>query len=743
MVSRPLPLRWHLVLLVLGVLLPVVAFSALIARQLSQAERTVAERRLVQSARELAGVVDREMAGAIRVLTALGESERLERGDLAAFHAEALRLIPTQPSWQAVRLFDANGVEVMDTARAWGRPLAGAVDGASLRQILQSQRPTVGNLARGPEGHLAFPVRVPILRAGRVRYVLTAVIAPEALGGLVTAQTTSSEEWTRVVIDARCIAVARTRDPERFVGRHASQGFSRRIRAQREGLSQETTLDGTPVYSAFSRAPLSDWTAAIAVPRSVLEGPAHRSMLAVAWIGLAIVAISGLGAYLFSRRLSRGIEAAALAAGALAREERPVIPPSPVAEVADLGVALERSADLLLQRGRELQEHLARAESARAEAETASRAKDEFLAMLGHELRNPLGPIRNGVHLLRELLPPDPRTERVREMIERQVVHINRMVDDLLETSRITRGKVVLEKHPLDLRTVAREVLEDFRSPFEQARIRLSFEAPEAPLWIDGDATRLAQCLGNLLHNALKFTPAEGHVAVSLAAAGGTARLVVRDDGAGIDPDLLPSLFQPFAQGPQALDRSQGGLGLGLALVRGLVELHGGTVEAFSAGPGQGTHFTIILSLASPSREPARPAGGAEPSSRHRILVVEDLQDAAESLAMLLTLEGHEVRIATSAREALALAPETEPDVVICDIGLPDMDGYTLCRELRKLPALRGTGFIALTGYGQSEDVRRAHEAGFAVHLTKPVEPARLREVLDGIGRAAVAARQG
>jgi CheY-like chemotaxis protein len=321
------------------------------------------------------------------------------------------------------------------------------------------------------------------------------------------------------------------------------------------------------------------------------------------------------------------------------------------------------------------------------------------------------------------------------------VVHINRMVDDLLETSRITRGKVVLEKRLLDLRIVAREVVEDFRDPYEQARIQLGFEAPETPVWIDGDATRLAQCIGNLLHNAFKFTPAGGKVAVSLAAEGTTASLVVQDDGAGIDPGLLPLLFQPFAQGPQALDRSQGGLGLGLALVKGLVELHGGTVRAFSEGTGQGTRFTILLPLSAPRQEPARPAVGTESGFHHRILVVEDLQDAAESLAMLLTLAGHDVRIATNARQALETAPEQEPEVVICDIGLPDMDGYTLCRELRKLPALSATCFIALTGYGQTDDVRRALDAGFAVHLTKPVEPARLREVLDGIGRPAVAGR--
>jgi signal transduction histidine kinase/ActR/RegA family two-component response regulator len=504
------------------------------------------------------------------------------------------------------------------------------------------------------------------------------------------------------------------------------------LRASSEGFAPEKTLDGQEVYVAFAHSRLSDWAASIAVSRSVLEGPARHSMLLIASIGLALLALSGLGAFLFSRPLSRSIESSALAADTLARGGRPAVEPSTVAELARLAEALEGTGDLLIQRERELHGHLLQVEAARTQAETASRAKDEFLAMLGHELRNPLGPIRNGVHLLREILPPDPGAERVRGMIERQVTHITRMVDDLLETSRITRGKVLLELRFLDLRGVAREVSEDFRFQFEQARIAFALSLPDEAVWVEGDATRLAQCLGNLLNNALKFTSAGGHVRLTLDRLGDRARLEVQDDGAGLAPGLLPTLFEPFSQGPQALDRGQGGLGLGLALVKGLMDLHGGEVQAHSDGPGLGSRFTLLLPRAVADPTPAEPVKATGRGIRHRILIVEDLRDAAESLEMLLSMDGHDVRIALTGREALAVAPEHRPDLVICDIGLPDIDGYTLCRELRALPALRGATFIALTGYGQADDVQHAYEAGFTVHLTKPVEPARLRQVIAG-----------
>ncbi|MEA2560244.1 MAG: hypothetical protein QOH06_1748 [Acidobacteriota bacterium] len=586
-------------LLVVGTLLPVVVFGAVVAHQLSQSERAVAERRLVQSARDLATSVDREMSSTIRTLSALAASERLEHGDLEGFHAEARRVARTQTSWRTVILLLPDGRQLVNTLRPWGTPLPSAFEPASLRRTVETRRPAVGDLARGANGTLAFPVRVPVFQAGKLRYVLTAALAPETLAGFVDRRLSPQEEWTRTVVDRQGVIVARTRDPERFVGKPGTPSFIRSMREAREGLRPSTTLDGQAVYTAFSHAPLSGWTGVIAVPRHVVEGPARRTMAAVAGAGLVLLLVSGLGAFVLSRRVSRAIASAASAASTLAHGGRPRVEPSRIAEVARLAGALERSADLLAQREAERNEHLARAEASRAEAEAASRAKDEFLAMLGHELRNPLGPIRNGAHLLRQLVPRDERVARVLEIIDRQIAHIVRLVDELLDASRIARGKVVLQKEWLDLRLLARNVHEDFKPDFDGVGIAFHLDLPPAEVWVHGDRTRLAQCLGNLLHNALKFTPTGGNVALALTVEGTVegelANLEVRDDGPGIDPGLLPTLFEPFSQGPQPLDRGQGGLGLGLALVKGLAELHGGTVRAHSDGPGKGTVFTVSL----------------------------------------------------------------------------------------------------------------------------------------------------
>lgn len=608
MLRRPLPLKWHLTLLVVGTLLPVVLFAGVVLHRFEQSERAVSERRLMRSVRDLAHVLDREMSGTIRTLSALAESERLDRGDLQAFHAEATRVLKTQPSWSLVILLAPDGRQLVNTGVPWGTELLAANEPTSLQRVLETRQPVVGDLARGKRkgGILAFPVRVPVVRGGELRYVLTAAITPKALQGLVSQELFPTEEWTRTLVDGQGVVVARSRDPERFVGKPGTPSFLRRMREAPEGLHPETTLDGKRVYLAFRRADLSGWITVIAVPRFVVEGPARRSLFVAAGTGLALLTMSGLGAFLFSRRLSRSLKSAARAADTLALGKRPGLQPSPVAELVRLSEALERSAELLIQREQQLNEHLARTEAARADAETASRAKDEFMAMLGHELRNPLAPIRNGVYLLRELLPPDPKVERIRAMIERQLAHITRLVDDLLDASRIERGKVVLKTQPLDLRVVVREVAGDFKHQLDQAGLAFHVVTPEEPVQIEGDRTRLAQCLGNLLHNALKFTPAGGQVLLSLSVDGSRARIEVEDNGAGIDPALLPTLFRPFAQGPQTLDRSQGGLGLGLALVKGLVELHGGTVGVASAGAEQGTRVTILLPLApSEAEEPA------------------------------------------------------------------------------------------------------------------------------------------
>ena len=368
----------------------------------------------------------------------------------------------------------------------------------------------------------------------------------------------------------------------------------------------------------------------------------------------------------------------------------------------------------------------------------ADRRKSEFLGMLSHELRNPLAPIRTSLHVLDRAVPGGPQARRAREVVDRQVAHLTRLVDDLLDVTRVSRGKVELRRTTLDLAALVRRASEDHRALLEGDGVALAVHAPAERIPVHGDEARLAQIVGNLLQNARKFTPAGGRVDVSVAREGGTARLSVRDTGAGIDPEFLPQLFQPFLQGKQTLARSEGGLGLGLALVRGLAELHGGAARAASEGRGRGSEFTVELPLA-----PAAPDARAAPSRAAgrgrslRVLVVDDNRDAAESLAELVELFGHEVEIALDGPSAVAQAAAHRPEVILCDIGLPGMDGYQVARSIRAAHdgAVR---LVALSGYAQPEDVQRAAEAGFDAHVAKPADPDRLERLLAGpAGRGA------
>jgi PAS domain S-box-containing protein len=371
-------------------------------------------------------------------------------------------------------------------------------------------------------------------------------------------------------------------------------------------------------------------------------------------------------------------------------------------------------------------------QTSRQRAEEADRRKDEFMAMLAHELRNPLAPLRNALQILTLRGGDAAVVDRVQGMMDRQVTHLTRLVDDLLDVSRITTGKVQLRAERLDLVRVVRQAVADHRPGFEAKGVGLEPRLPDTPVWVSGDSTRLAQVLDNLLTNALKFTPRGGDVAVSVTAGpDGQAAASVRDTGVGIEPQMLPRLFDAFAQADRTLDRSGGGLGLGLAIVKGLAALHGGTVRAESAGLGAGSTFTLTLPI---QTEPRALAAGTAPARRGkrclRVLVVEDNQDAADSLKMLLEMSGYQVEVAYTGPDGVRAAAEFRPEVIICDIGLPGMDGFAVACAVRRNPLTGAARMIALTGYGQEEDRRRALEAGFDKHLTKPADPVALELIL-------------
>ncbi len=355
----------------------------------------------------------------------------------------------------------------------------------------------------------------------------------------------------------------------------------------------------------------------------------------------------------------------------------------------------------------------------------ADRRKDEFLALLAHELRNPLAPICNGVALLKTVNVSDPRLQQIRDMMERQVQQMTRMVDDLLDVSRITRGKITLRKGPTDLAAVIARAVETSGPLIDSRRHELTVSVSSEPLALEGDPTRLAQVFANLLNNAAQYTREGGRIWLTAGREGVEAVVRVRDTGVGIAPEMLPHVFDVFTQADRSLERAGGGLGIGLTLVHRLVEMHGGSVEAASEGIGKGSEFTVRLPL-QPRHRVSRPA--EPPGDEHsvvgarRVLVVDDNRDSADSLGLLLELQGHKVCIVHDGPGALAAAQTHRPHAVLLDIGLPGMDGYEVARQLRQLPGLDRVLLIAMTGYGQEEDKRRSQQAGFDAHLVKPAD---------------------
>jgi CheY-like chemotaxis protein len=371
--------------------------------------------------------------------------------------------------------------------------------------------------------------------------------------------------------------------------------------------------------------------------------------------------------------------------------------------------------------------------------------------MLSHELRNPLAPIRNAAEVMRRIAPADAGIAWARDVVERQVTHLAQLVDDLLDVSRITQGKITLKKEPVELGKVIQHSVETAKTMLESKRHQLALAVPAAPIWVHGDFARLAQVIGNLLNNGAKYTAEGGRIELSASADRGEAVITVRDNGIGIDGALLPHVFELFTQGERTLDRSQGGLGVGLTVVQRLVELHQGQVEVHSDGLGKGALFRITLPCVS-EVAPAQPAEQAPARdidvSRigRRVLVVDDNIDAAESIAVYLRLEGHEVRTVSDGPQAVAIAQVFAPHVAVLDIGLPGMNGYEVARSLRQKGLEKNALLIALTGYGQKEDRARSDDAGFHHHFVKPADPRDVQAAIvawNGTSESSAAAGRG
>lgn len=725
---RPVALRTRLLYLAAAAFVPLAIMSGVSLFALLHQQRQEAERAGIELARALATAVDAELQRSISVLQTLANATSLDQHDIERFYELTRRVLQSNPSWLTVILADPHGRQLSNARLRYGEVLPPIVERESYERVLRTNEPAVGHLARGPGTQLAVPVRVPVLRGGELRYVLTAAVKPDDFVDIINRQRVPGD-WVVSVFDANSMRVARSRQHREYLGGAPAPSLVELMRqGGDEGGGVTQVLEGESVYATYSRSHETHWTVAIGIPRPYFGLAALRSLIVYGGGLLISIALAILAALIVGRGIARPTAELSAAARALGRRERLELPHTAIAEIRQVAVSLEVAADERARGEAEREQLLEREQQARAIAEAANRSKDEFLAMLGHELRNPLGAIANAAQLLGAA---DEQTRtHARGVISRQVQHLARMTDDLLDAARAMTGKIVLQRQPLDLAEAAARVLSTWRASGRTGQRRI-VQALE-PAWVDADPTRIEQIIGNLLGNALKFTPDGGSITVSVAREAGEALLRVADTGIGMAPELAARVFEPFVQGERLLDRSQGGLGIGLTLVRRLAELHGGSAAADSQGEGRGSVFSVRLPALEP---PAATRGRALESRRvpaRDVLVVEDNDDARETLKRMLELAGHRVRVAVDGLAALDAVQSAVPDVALIDIGLPQMDGYELARRIRAEGHAKRPLLIAITGYGLPEDRNRSREAGFDMHLVKPVDSSTLAEVLAG-----------
>ncbi|HET7199145.1 MAG TPA: ATP-binding protein [Burkholderiales bacterium] len=726
---RLVPLRERLLRLAAAAILPVATMSGIALAALWLQQREQAGRLGLEITRALSIAEDAELRRTIAVLEGIAASPSLDRADLRRYHGLTERILDNRPDWLTITLADPGGRVLLNARVPYGGRLPPLIERESFDEVLRAGAPAVGALARGPQGAWAVPVRVPVVRDGTVRYVLTAAVKPDNFLDVLKRQRLP-QDWVVSLFDANGRRVARSRQHEEFLGQAPAPSLRKLMRAGgTEGTGISYALEGERVYTAFSRSPSTGWTVAVGIPSALVEAGAWRSLAAYGGGILLSIALAVLAVLAIARRITGPMAGLSAAAQALGRREAVAMPASDVLEIRRVADSLEFAAAERTRSDAERQQLLEREQQARAVAEAANRSKDEFLAMLGHELRNPLGAIANGARLLEAA--DEATRAHARDVIARQVQHLARMTDDLLDAARAMTGKIVLQRQPLELAQAAARAVAALHASGRAGEHR--FVQRLEPAWVDADPTRIEQVLANLLANAVKYTPAGGAITVSVAREGPDAVLCVSDEGIGMPADLVGRVFEPFVQGERSLDRSHGGLGIGLTLVRRLAELHGGSALAESEGAGRGSSFTVRLpAIEAPAQRPARPvAGGA--ARRLRVLVVEDNADARDTLARLLELEGHRVRAAADGASALALLRGEALDAALIDIGLPGIDGYELARRIRaEIDPGRRLLLAAVTGYGLPEDRRRSAAAGFDAHLIKPIDLAALGALLGG-----------
>jgi signal transduction histidine kinase/CheY-like chemotaxis protein len=717
--------RSHIALLVLAILAPTVVFSAVALDLLLTAERQAALRSMQELARASINVMDREMTFAMATAQTLSTSRVLHAGAIEDFYAQT-KAANSQREIHAA-LIDENGQQLFNTVRPFGTtiPAPAAITQARVGNVIAGGVPVYSGLIKGSAtGKYVVSVEYPVrIRDGR-RLIVNEWMYSDHLNKLLPDEKIPPS-WLIAVFDRQGITIARNKNPEKFIGHPPREERRRTILAGFEGIGRAYTRDGVEMYGAWERSSITGWTVGVGVPVTEIEKTAVQSvaLTAAGFITALLFALGG--AVLFSRRLLGAIGTVAADAELLSRHRIPPVKDLRVDEMNRLQLALHDAGRLLAAAQDSRQRTLDEARAARDHAEEAQRiaesqnqAKDEFLAMLGHELRNPLAAIASGMVVLNLPGVDADRAAKARSIIGRQTGHLTKLVDDLLDAHRILSGKIRLALRPVDLKLALEGCLAGFetRGAMRNHQVRVDLDAAT----IQGDPTRLEQMFCNLVDNALKYTPEGGGIDITLRTEAGIAVLAIADTGIGLAPELLAKAFEVFVQG-KVVNRSKGGLGIGLAVVDALARQQGGTLAAQSAGVGQGSVFTLRFPTidAGPGVPAATPEASAQAAGT--VLVIEDNRDVREMTALMLTEHGLAVHVAENGAEGIALATSTGPDVALIDLDLPDMSGHDVAARLRKDPRTAAIRLIAVTGYGQPTDRTRALGAGFDTHLTKPV----------------------
>lgn len=716
--------RSHLGLMAAAVLVPVILLFGYAIASLLDAERDAYLRSMREAARSTSLASDREWSFANGSSSVLRRSKLLAAGDLAGFYQQCQE----SNAGTAINsvLLDADGRQLFNTVRPYGATISEPTDDvrARLTAVISGGKPLVSNLILGrATGKFVVTLESPVSFPNDRIYILSQWFNVEHLKQAFPTKDIPPQ-WLIAIFDRDGRTILRNQGPAEFVGKLPKDDLRNAILDEKVSLIRNISRDGIALYTVFERSSFTGWTVAVGAPVQAVEASARHAVFLIVVALLAALSLSATAIYFLGRRLVSSIDNVKKSAVLLGRHSVPSSFSSPITEIHELHEALHRVGGILEQYQSEQSSLLAQTREAQHRAEQQNKAKDDFLAMLGHELRNPLSTITAGVSLISTPTISDAVRARATEAIKRQSGMLTNIVDELLDASRIINGKITLSKKTIDLGTVAQTCLEAIalRGFGQTHRIEVSV----FPCFVEADQVRLSQVIGNILENAFKFTPPGGTVRMTVRRLANDAILEISDTGTGIDAQLLSKVFEVFVQGPNPLARTKGGLGIGLSVVHAMVTLHGGTVVAESDGVGKGCCFTVRLPLAPTNVEecgllpPQADATGAQTASK--ILLIDDNEDARIMLRELLCNVGFDVVEAETGQAGINALSDRSISAAVIDIGLPDVTGYQIATRVRQDQGIRHLRLVALTGYGQEADRAKALAAGFDVFMTKPVQ---------------------